>query len=440
MSTDPAIISRLTSRTPRQAAVRGKALELVTQVLLVTLVPRLLGPAEFGRMTIALAIVTIGAVAISLGAPSAFARFVPAEQGTRQAGLARSMTMELLPVRGLQLALAGVIAATLVYAGPRFDAGDATLIVLALVAEVAAILAAQVALGIGATWIWSFRNSARNLALLVLVPVLAPMFGSAGVLSSVAIGSLAGLLFAASQVVPLVRHAERDVPVPAGAMRFGRVAGLGVLVGQLTFRGPVIAASVLGLSGDEVGYAGLAASIAMAVIFAVRELFTVSLPELVGLWGRSQSEADQRLRHIGERMQWMLAACAVVGIIALDRVLPLVVGDRFAAATPAMVPVIAMLPFLPLSAMAVPSSALRLKPHIPVTIDSIGLVAFVAAALALVPRWGAAGAVAALLVAIVTSGVLTARVLPTVVTARLLATGSLATAGVLAIAVALRNW
>jgi hypothetical protein len=73
------------------------------------------------------------------------------------------------------------------------------------------------------------------------------------------------------------------------------------------------------------------------------------------------ADADQRLRHIGERMQWMLAACAVVGIIALDRVLPLVAGDRFAAATPAMVPVIAMLPFLQLSAMAVPSSSLRLN-------------------------------------------------------------------------------
>src|SRR5512145_2692803 len=100
-----------TRNTPRQAAVRGKSLELVTQVLLVTLVPRLLGPAEFGRLTVALAIVTLGAVAISLGSPSAFARFVPGEPEPRRAGLARSMTSGLLPVRGVQLVLAGLLTA-----------------------------------------------------------------------------------------------------------------------------------------------------------------------------------------------------------------------------------------------------------------------------------------------------------------------------------------
>ena len=43
---------------PRRPAIQGKALEISTQVLLVTLLPRLLGPAEFGRLTLAL--VTLG--------------------------------------------------------------------------------------------------------------------------------------------------------------------------------------------------------------------------------------------------------------------------------------------------------------------------------------------------------------------------------------------
>jgi len=429
-----------TRNTPRQAAIRGKALELATQILLVTLIPRLLGPADFGRMTVVLAIVTLGAVAISLGAPSALARFVPGEPEPRRAGLARSMTYQLLPLRGAQLAIAGIICAILVFTGPQFGALDAGLVFVALCAEVAAILAAQIALGIGETWIWSFRISVRNLALLVLVPILAPLAGSAGVLTSVTLGSVAGLLFAASQVASLVRHAERGVPVPAGAMQFGRVAGLAVLVGQLTYRGPVIAASVLGLAADEVGFAGLAASIAMAIIFAVRELFTVSLPELVGSWSRDPSDADRRLRHLGERALWVLTACAIGGILALDRVLPLVVGDQFAPATAPMIPVLAMLPLLPLQAIGVQSASLRLRPGLPLAIDSVSLVAFAVAAVALVPRWQAAGASAALLIAITTSALLTARALPAVVTTRLLSIGLLAGGSVLAIAVALRNW
>lgn len=429
-----------TRNTPRQAAVRGKALELATQVLLVTLVPRLLGPAEFGRMTVALAIVTLGAVAISLGAPSAFARFVPGEPGPRRAGLARSMTYQLLPLRGAQLVIAGAICTTLVLTGPRFAALDAGLVFVALSAEVAAILATQVALGIGETWIWSFRISARNLALLVLVPILAPLAGSAGVLASVTLGSVAGLLFAASQVAPLVRRAERGVPVPPGAMKFGRVAGLAVLVGQVTYRGPVIAASLLGLAADEVGFAGLAASIAMAIIFAVRELFTVSLPELVGSWSRDPADADRRLRHLGERAMWVLTACAIAGVVALDRVLPLVVGDQFAPAAAPMIAVLAMLPLLPLQAIGVQSASLRLRPGVPLAIDSMSLVAFAVAAMLLVPRRDAAGASAALLIAIATSALLFARAIPMVVTTRLLSIGMLAAGSVLAIAAALRNW
>jgi hypothetical protein len=70
----------------------------------------------------------------------------------------------------------------------------------------------------------------------------------------------------------------------------------------------------------------------------------------------------------------------------------------------------------------------------------VSLVAFAVAAAVLVPWWEAAGASAALLIAITTSAVLFARAIPTVVTRRLLSIGLLAGGSVLAIATALRNW
>lgn len=421
-------------RSPRTAAVHGKALEAATQLLLVTILPRLLGPAEFGRLTVALAIVTVAAVAISLGAPGSFARFVPAETEGRRSGLARSMTQRLLPMRAVQLAVAMLIGIALVNTMPgRVAADDAALVLLALAAEVGAILAAQVALGLGATWIWSYRIAARNVVLLVSVPVLLLAFGPSGVLWTVASGSLAGLLFAVSQVAPLVGNAERDVPVPEGAMRFGRVSGVALLVGQVTYRGPVFAASLGGLAPDAVGFAGLAASIAMAVIYAVRELFMVSIPELVECWGRSPDEADRRLRHLGQRAQWILVAASCAGVVLLARLLPMVVGNGFLPATGPLALVLAMLPLVPLAAIAAPASSLRLRPGLPLAIDGVALLVFIVAVALLMPRWGATGALAALLAAVATSAILAARAVPTVVTVRLLVTGLLGSSAVLAL-------
>jgi PST family polysaccharide transporter len=421
-------------RSPRSAALGGKALEIGTQVLLITFLPRLLGPAEFGRLTVALAVVTVAAVAISLGAPGSFARFVPTESAHRRSGLAWSMTRRLVPLRAVQLLIAALIGVALVYSLPgRVAAEDVTLVLVALAAEVAAILAAQMALGLGATWIWSFRIAARNAALLVSVPVLLLAFESLDLVWTVALGSFAGLLFAASRVAPLVRSAERGVPVPEGAMRFGRVSGTALLVGQLTYRGPVFAASAGGLAPEAVGFAGLAASIAMAVIYAVRELFTVSIPELVECWERAPDEADRRLRRLGQHTQWILIGAAGVGVVVLARLLPMVVGTAFLPATGPLALVLATLPLVPLAAIAAPASSLRLRPGLPLVIDGVALLVFIAAVTLLMPRWGATGTLAALLAAVATSAILAARAVPGVVTLRLLATGLLGSSMVLAL-------
>lgn len=426
--------------SPRSAAVSGKALEFVTQALLVTLLPRLLGPAEFGRLALALAIVTVGAVAISLGAPGAFARFVPAAPEARRAGLARSMTLRLLPLRAGQLALAGVAGGWLAYALPaRFSGGDVAVLFLALAAEVTAILLAQVALGMGATWIWSFRIGARNAVLLVAIPLLLALGGTPDVMWTVTVGTLAGVLFAGSRVLPLVRHAERGVPVPDGARRFGRVAGAALLVGQLTYRGPVLATTFGGLAPEEVGYAGLAASIAMAIIYAVRELFTVSIPELVEVRARDPAEADLRLRRLGDRVLWGLVACSLAGVVALERLLPLVVGARFAPAATSLALVLAALPLVPPAALLWPATSLRLRPGLALLADGAALGAYIVLAALLMPAWGAAGALAAMLAAIAISAAVATRTVPAVAPPRMLVTGVAGAAVVLGLHALIRG-
>ncbi|MBA3243588.1 MAG: hypothetical protein H0T61_00225, partial [Actinobacteria bacterium] len=65
----------------------GKALEAVTLVLLITLVPRLLGPTDYGSFAVALSIVTLGSAASALGGPTWMSRFVPTVAAADRAGL-----------------------------------------------------------------------------------------------------------------------------------------------------------------------------------------------------------------------------------------------------------------------------------------------------------------------------------------------------------------
>lgn len=421
---------------PRRAALQGKALEVATQVLLVMLLPRFLGPAQFGRLTVALAIVTLTSVTISLGAPSAFARFLPAEAAARRAGLARTMTMQLLRVRSTQLLIAGGVGAALVLFAPaHFAARDTALVFVALAVEVTAVLAAQVALGIGRTWVWSFRIAAKNAALLLAVPILFHVLGPVGVLHSLVLSSLAGLVFAGWTVWGLITRAERGIPVPPGAARYGIVAGMAVLVGQFTYRGPVLAVSALAGSAVQTGFAALAGSVAMSIMLAVREVFTVSLPDLVQHWGRDRGHAEGLLRRLGWWSEAALVPSALVGVIVLGRGLPIIAGEQFTPATGALVPILALLPLLPLPLLGWQGAALELRPEVALAINGTGLLTFIATAAVLVPRWGATGASAGLLAAVVASSLLTAWKLPTAVTPRLLLVGLLGSLGALGLAV-----
>ena len=427
--TDPGAASGLaeTAAPPSSArwgAVQAKALETGLQAALLLVLPRLLGPVDFGRLTLGLTVVGLGSTAISLGAPSAFLRFVPAEPVGRRAGLARSLTLRLLPLRSAQLAIAallGVLALALVPG--RVAPLDAVLVYLALVVEVLVLLGGQVTLAMGRTRRWSFRLAARNGALLLLVPLLVLAGGSRVLLVTLVVASLAAFVCAGWPALGIVAGAERGVSVPAGALRYGAVAGLALLLGQLTYQGPVLATGVLARNGAETGFAALAGSVAVAMMFAVREVFTVSLPELVQVWAREPEAAERALHRVGWRAIAVCSAAALVGVPLLGPALHVVAGPAFAGAKGALLGVLALLPLLPLAVIGWLGAALRLRPGLGLIISGAGAVAFLAAAVVLIPGMGAAGAGAALGVAAAVSAIAGVVVLPRSVTPALLLAG-----------------
>jgi len=419
---------------PRVALV-GKACETVTQLLFVSLLPRLLGPASYGRLGLALSALALASVAISFGTPSAFARFLPAAPEPRRLGLARTMTLRLLRWRGLQLI--GVLALLLAlrHALPAALAlSEVALLFVAIAFDAAALLGAQVALGLGRSWIWSYRFAVFNAALLLAVPLLHRAAGAAGLLAGVALAAGVGLAFSVLPVLHPLWNAERGVPAPEGTRRYVAFAGAALLLNLLTFRGPVLATGGLGREPVETGFAALAAGVASAAMLALHQVFVVSLPELVDRWRSEPADAERRLRRLGWLALATVAPVAVVGALTLGPLLPRVAGAGFAPAVPVLVPVVVLLPLLPLPLLGGQGAALQLRPELAVAIQGAGAAAFAVAALVLVPVHGALGATTALAAAIAAAAAASAWSVPAAVPPRLLAAAAAAALLVLVVA------
>lgn len=390
----------------------GKAVEICTLALLATVVPRVLGPSDYGRFSVPLTIVTLGSLAMTLGGPTLMARYVPAAAINERVALAKAIGARLARGRALQLAgIAGVAA--LAVAADAVTPLVTAIVVASLALNVVATLALQVALGLGRTGAWSFRYPIQNAVLIGAVLVLHSRSGSDGAILAVALAAIAGAGFAALVVVPIVRLPTRRVPVPDGAIRFGVHQATGAALTQFSQRGSVIAAALLTTStasAAETGYVALATGIALGVTYAVLQTFTVSLTHLTD--ADEIAGAEQVLRRLAGGLLVVIAPAAVGGVLLLDRLVPVLFGADYAGAVDAFVPALALVVLAPLYSLGVQVAAVRMRPQAASASGIASALTFVVAALVAVPTWGAAGATAASLVGGVAGAVVSVRMLP----------------------------
>ncbi|MFP5320914.1 MAG: hypothetical protein ACLGIC_03605 [Acidimicrobiia bacterium] len=398
---------------------------MVTLLLLATVVPRALGPGDYGRFSVPLTIVTLGSLAMTLGGPTVLARFVPAAPPDQRLALARALGRRLAWGRATQLvAIAAVAAVASIVAPdalPRLDTG---LVVVALALNVAATLALQVGLGLGRTGAWSTRYPLQNAVLIAAVLLLRDDAGGTGGVLAILVAAVAGAAFAAVVVAPIVRPPVDRVPVPEGAIRFGVLQAAGAALVQVTHRGGVLAAALLAGSAAETGYAALATGIALGVTYAILQAFTVSLPHLAD--GDATADPEAALRRLAG---WLLAGLVPAVLVAgagLDRLVPVVFGDGYADAVDAFAPALALVVLAPANALLVQAAALRLRPDVSAASGAASAATFVLVAVLAVPAWGAAGATTAALAGAGAGALLAARRLPGALGGRLAA---LTTAG-----------
>ena len=381
-------------RRPVVAGVLGKVAEAATLVLLATVVPRLLGPADYGRLSVTLTLVAVGSVAMTLGGATLLARYVPAAPPEQRRGLARALTLRLARNRIAPFVLLTVVAAVLAVGG-WFPARETVWVLLALALNVVATLALQADLGLGRAGAWSARFPVQNAVLIAAVVALYGAAGVDGAIAGVAVAGAAGLALAAAATAPLWRAAPRvPVDLPPDAARFGLVAaGTGALT-QFVQRGGVVAAAVLS-TDEETGHAAVAIGVALAATYAVAQVFVVTLPALSAR--QAEGAAEPALRRLAGVLLAAVLPAMALAVLAVGVAVPVVLGAAYTDAVAAFPLALATVVLAPLNALLLQAAALRLRPVATLTAAAAGAAVFVGVAVLAVPVWGAAGAAGAAL-------------------------------------------
>ena len=428
-------------------SVVGKAAELVTLVALAVLVPRVLGPADFGRFSVALTVVTVASLVMVLGGPTLMARYVPAAPPGQRAALARALTARLAVGRAMQLALVALVAGVLVALDPSAFPADLTvLVVVSLALSVAATLVLQTGLGLGRTGPWSARYPLQNAVLVIAVLILYPVGGVTAAVAGIALSCAVATCLGAATAGPVLRGARTAVDLPVGALRFAALqAGGGVLV-QVIHRGGVVAVALLAASTVHSGHAALALGVALAATYAVAQVFTVALGRLVEQGSESSAGpgAADPVVCAGEAALRRLAGAALTVVIPgvlvcalfLEDAVPAVFGADYVGAAGSFVPALAMVVLAPVNALALQAAALRLRPEATLHSAVAGAVAFVATALVAVPPLGASGGTLAALAGVAAAALVSICLLPGSVGGRVGAASLCGAAAVLALGVA----
>jgi O-antigen/teichoic acid export membrane protein len=420
-------------RTAVVGSFAAKSFEMVTVLLVATLVPRSLGPEAYGRFAVPLTIVTLGSLAMSLGGPTLLARYVPAAPAPERLALARAIGARLARGRALQMATVATLATISCLVAPeRLPATDTAIVMLALALGVAAGVALQVPLGLGRTGPWALRYPIQNTVLIVAVLLLHRSTAVDGGLVAILLATLVTAGFAAVVLWPIVRAPAARVPIPDGALRFGALHATGAALLQVVHRGGVVLVALLAGASAEAGYTALATGLGLAVTYAVLQAFTVALPHLAA--DATTDGAEPALHRLATVLLAVLLPATLVVAIGVERLVPLVFGDGYGGAVAAFGPVLAVVVLAPLGSLLVQAAALRLQPEVALANGLAAAAAFVIVGLATIPAWGAVGGTLAALAGIVAGLVVSLRRLPGAASGRLVAGSLLGATAVLAVA------
>jgi len=378
-----------------------RVLDVAGVTLFAAVVPRLLGPAAFGRFALLTSVSLWFALLSGLGAVSMLTRSVPRmvaagdEDGLRR--LATSMAV-LRAVTGSCAAAGFFLVATLLLGEP--DVVAAAFVAASVLCRSVGNLSFALLLGLNDAARWGLGDLARRWLVVALVPL---GFVVAGLR-----GACLGLLGAEVAVLACAlwwtRHYLRRNAVDLSRrhlspfLRIGSLFAVGNLLLTLTQRSGETLVRFATNRYEEVGFFGAAFAVYLTVAHVMGQLVSSLAPHLVAQFELGRSDA------IGEWLERVLkylvavAVLCVAGAALLGRALvPLLMGEQF-------VPVATNVAVITLALLTVAvGSVARLqmlvldRPKALIAASALELAAFWAIGFPLASRFGSLGASVAVL-------------------------------------------
>jgi O-antigen/teichoic acid export membrane protein len=367
----------------------AKWVELVTQALLIVIVPRALGAAPYGEFAVAFAVVGVASLSLGLGAPLAAIRFVPAASPEERPARARAVARSVAASRAKTLAV--LTAAALIVAPTVLGVPVALTLAVCVAAwcSVGSSVASELGLAIGRTRIWNARFPLENALVVVGAPVGHGLSGSHGAIAGMVLACAATFAMLYRRVAGDLRTAPAGAGLPPEAVAYARLQTITVILGTLVKRGGTLAMPLLGAGAAETGFAAVATGLGTAGAATMMSLLNVQLPRLVPEEPRRAARDAARTARIA----LLLAVAAALPAALLARqAIELALGTGFSGAVDA---VVLALPGVPLGAalgLISLSASLRLRPGALTATWAIASAAFAGLAAATIPSLGAEGA------------------------------------------------
>lgn len=388
----------------------AKWAELVTQALLVLLVPRALGPAAYGEFAVAFAVVSVLSLGLGLGAPLAAVRYIPAAGPHERLAQARAVAANVARSRARILGALTVAALVVVPAFLDVPPAVTAAVCLAAWCSVGSSIASELGLALGRPRLWNARFPLENGLVVAAAPAGYAVAGEHGAIAGLLLATTItfGVLFAG--VARELREAPPGIPLPPQAVTYARFQTGTVILGTLVQRGGPLAMPLAGASSTQTGFAAIATGLGAAGATTMMSLLIVQLPGLVSRGLDRPDDAEQEAANSARAALLVALAAGLPAALLAGPAIDRLLGAEFADAHGA---VALALPAVPLGAalgLAHLIASLRVRPEILTISWAAGGLVFAAVAAATIPAIDAEGASIAmsggLLVTVLTATVL----------------------------------
>lgn len=323
--------------------VAQRGLDALGAVAFVALVPRLLGPADFGRFALLIATAHWFSFLSGLGSTQLMGRFVPVMVLQEERAAARRLFGNLLALRLLSGSGAAAVYLLLMFLWLR----DLPLALLAPIAASVVLRSASTVLfafflGLNQAARWGAGELARRWSSLVLVLAGTLTYGVYGACLGAALAEVYVLALGLRWARPHVSLADvrLETHFIAPYLRYNLVFFGSNLLFVLCQRGGEALVRAAGVDYAQVGYLSIAAAAYMAAAHGVWVVLMAFLPLLTRL--RAQGRLDAAREWASRLLKLLSAGGVMICFAALllgAEVVPLVVGPAFRPAGGLLLPI-----------------------------------------------------------------------------------------------------